>query len=235
VYTLQDDFQHGVEPTDVQTFSMYGVTDFSLQYWNGGAWVSLATVSGNNHIKRSATFSPVTTTKIRVVISGSYSSYSRLVEIEAWGIAAAPTPDLRLATLTGESNGTLLALNNARLNAPSSFAVTSPENPGDDKWTRIMIFAEGVVGLAQNTDPTNDIVVEGVTVPNLAESVVVEARTQNGQVYNLPVEFVGGWSLIDNLDSINVRLIPELQGAGVVELKILVDGRSSNAATIVVQ
>ena len=37
------------------------------------------------------------------------------------------------------------------------------------------------------------------------------------------------------LDQINVVLVPELQGAGTVDLTLIVNGRRSNAPTIVVQ
>jgi uncharacterized protein (TIGR03437 family) len=129
----------------------------------------------------------------------------------------------------------LLVINIGRNTAPSSIAVTTPENFGEDKRTRIMIFADGVIGFAQNTDSTNDIVAGGVVIPNLAESVTVEVRTQGGRVYNLPVEFAGGESLIADLDSINVRLIPELEGAGLVQLTLIVNGVRSNSPTLVIR
>jgi hypothetical protein len=134
--------------------------------------------------------------------------------------------------LTGVTNGTVLAINLATQTAPSSFAVTTSENFGSDKRTRIMLFAAGVVGLAQNTDLSNDIDVGGVVIPNLAESISVEVRTQDGHVYSLPVEFAGGQSLVADLDNIDVRLIPELAGAGVGELTLIINGQRSNSPTI---
>ena len=98
-----------------------------------------------------------------------------------------------------------------------------------------MIFAAGVVGFAANTDPSNDVFADGVMIPNLAESVVVEAHTQDGRIYALPVEFAGGQSLIADLDHINVVIIPALQGAGLVDLTIIVNGQRSNSPTIIVR
>jgi len=98
-----------------------------------------------------------------------------------------------------------------------------------------MIFAAGVVDFAANTDPANDIVIGGVVIPNLAESVVVEAHTQDGRVYSLPVEFAGGQSLIADLDHIIVQLVPELAGTGVVDLTLIVNGVRSNSPTIAIQ
>jgi len=85
VYTLQDNYTNPVEPTDTMTFSLYGITDFNVQGWNGSAWVTLGTVSGNNLVKRTVNFSAFTTDRIRVNVTNALASYSRIVEIEAWG------------------------------------------------------------------------------------------------------------------------------------------------------
>ncbi len=85
VYTLQDDFANPVEPTDTQTFSLYGITAFNVQTWNGSAWVTQATVTGNNLVKRTVTFNAVATARIRVNVTNALASYSRITEIEAWG------------------------------------------------------------------------------------------------------------------------------------------------------
>ena len=45
VVTQQDNTQNPVEPTLSQTFSLYGITAFDVQYWNGSAWT---TVSGGS-------------------------------------------------------------------------------------------------------------------------------------------------------------------------------------------
>jgi hypothetical protein len=85
VYTLQDNYANPIEPTDTMTFSLYGVTAFIVQGWTGSAWTTLATVSGNNLVKRSVNFSAFTTSRIRVRITSALASYSRIIEIEAWG------------------------------------------------------------------------------------------------------------------------------------------------------
>ena len=89
VYTLQDNYANPIEPTDSLTFTQYGITDFTVQGWNGSAWVTLATVSGNNLVKRSVTFAAFTTDRIRVNVTNALARYSRITEIEAWGVAAA--------------------------------------------------------------------------------------------------------------------------------------------------
>ena len=90
VFSTQDNLYAPVVPGDADTFSLYGVTAFNVQAWNGSAWVTVASVTGNNLVKRSVTFAPVLTTRIRIQITGAASmrSYSYLTEAQAWGIPA---------------------------------------------------------------------------------------------------------------------------------------------------
>ena len=88
VYTLQDNYTNPIEPTDTLTFSTWGVTDFTVQGWDGSAWINLATVSGNNLVKRTVNFAAYTTDRIRITITNALSGASRVTEIEAWGVSA---------------------------------------------------------------------------------------------------------------------------------------------------
>ena len=90
VFSVQDVYTTPSEPTPTLTFSTYGLTAFEAQYWNGSAWVAVpgGTVTGNNKVWKQITFSPVTTTKIRIWITGSIDGYSRMTEVEAWGVPA---------------------------------------------------------------------------------------------------------------------------------------------------
>ena len=85
VYTIQDNYTNPIEPTDTLTFSTWGVTGFTVQGWNGSAWITLATVSGNNLVKRTVSFAAFTTDRIRVNVTSALASHSRITEIEAWG------------------------------------------------------------------------------------------------------------------------------------------------------
>ena len=86
VYTLQDNLAT-TEPSLATTFTQYGITAFDVQYWNGSAWVTLASVTGNNKVWRQFSFSPVTTSKIRIVVNGGVDAgYSRIVEVEAYTV-----------------------------------------------------------------------------------------------------------------------------------------------------
>ncbi len=116
VYTLQDNYPNPIEPTDSLTFTQYGVTDFTVQGWNGAAWVNLSSVSGNNLVKRAVTFPAFTTNRIRVNITNALMLYSRLVEVEAWGTAAVGPPP---STTTLASS-----LNPSTVGAPVTFTAT---------------------------------------------------------------------------------------------------------------
>src|SRR6266550_7526971 len=103
VYSLQDNYLNPVDPNDTQTFTLYGITGFIVQGWDGAAWVTLATVSGNNLVKRSVTFAAYTTDRIRINITGAVDSWSRLTEVEAWGTATNGLPPTS-TTLTSSRN-----------------------------------------------------------------------------------------------------------------------------------
>jgi len=84
LYSMQDAYTSPVEPTDAQTFSLYGTTGFTVQTWNGSTWVTQATLAGNNLVKRSVTFAAVTTDKIRINVNSALTGYSYITEVEAW-------------------------------------------------------------------------------------------------------------------------------------------------------
>ncbi|MDQ3268299.1 MAG: Ig-like domain repeat protein, partial [Pseudomonadota bacterium] len=122
VYTLQNDPSNPIDPPDTLTFSAYGVTDFTLQAWNGSAWITFATVTGNNLVKRTVTFPAVTTDGIRVTITNALQSFSRIAEIAAWGVAGPSLPPT--TTLLASS------LNPATVGANVTFTATvSGSNP----------------------------------------------------------------------------------------------------------
>jgi hypothetical protein len=89
VFSIQDNWTAPVEPTDTMTFSQWGVRDFTIQGWNGAAWVTLGTVSGNNLVKRTVTFPAFVTDRIRVNVTSALSGSVRMTELQAWGTAAA--------------------------------------------------------------------------------------------------------------------------------------------------
>jgi RHS repeat-associated protein len=89
VFTLQDNYAGSSEPTLSMTFTQWGLTAYTVEYWTGSSWIQIpdASVTGNNKIWRKFEFSPISTSKIRVVTSASVDGYSRLTEVEAYGPA----------------------------------------------------------------------------------------------------------------------------------------------------
>jgi hypothetical protein len=75
------------------TFTLRGDTAFDVQTWDGSPWVTQGSVTGNNLVKRTVSFSAATTSKIRVNINAAQSGkYSFLAEVEAWTPGTIPPP-----------------------------------------------------------------------------------------------------------------------------------------------
>jgi hypothetical protein len=125
VYTVQDNWQNPVEPTDSMTFGLYGITDFTVQGWNGASWVTLGTVSGNHLVKRTVNFTATTTDRIRINVTNALSSYSRITEVEAWGVNAGPPSQINVALA---SNGGIASASSTYTQSGYSFAATAINN-----------------------------------------------------------------------------------------------------------
>jgi len=139
----------------------------------------------------------------------------------------------RLMTMADDDNGAAVVINSRKMTA-TNFDVETDENFGPDKRTRLTLFATGISGGAVNLDTSNDVTINGVTRPNFAESVSVEARCSDGRVFTLPVEFAGVQGVLPGLDQVNVVLIPELRSAGTVSLTLIINGQRSNAPSVLV-
>jgi predicted extracellular nuclease len=125
VYSLQDDYNNPVEPTDTMTFNYYGSVDFQVQIPNGsGGWVDVpgghATL--NNLVKRRFIFaSPITTNMIRVVINNSADGqFSRIVEVEAFSCNPVPTRCVN----NGGTGGCFATIQSAINAAPPNVPIT---------------------------------------------------------------------------------------------------------------
>ena len=103
VFSVQDAYSAPAAPTAAMTFSLYGLTDFQVQYWDGGAWQTVpgGAITGNSLVWRQITFAPVTTSRIRVLITSALSSWSRVTEIEAFGTPGSPAPPPPASSLIG--------------------------------------------------------------------------------------------------------------------------------------
>jgi RHS repeat-associated protein len=105
VFSLHDNYTVENTPTETQTFTLYGLLNFNVEYWNGSSWVTVpgGSVTANNKVWRKFTFSPITTSKIRVYITAVPDAWSRVVEIQAFGISA---NDQRVQWLISDHLGT---------------------------------------------------------------------------------------------------------------------------------
>jgi RHS repeat-associated protein len=90
LFSLHDNYLVENTPTETQTFTLYGLLNFTVEYWNGSSWVTIpgGSVTANNKVWRKFTFSPITTSKIRVHITAVPDAWSRVVEIQAFGTSA---------------------------------------------------------------------------------------------------------------------------------------------------
>jgi hypothetical protein len=85
VFTVQDNYAAPSGPSPTMTFSLYGITDFQVQFWDGFAWINVpnGSISGNNLVWRKINFPTLTTSSIRIVVTGALNGYSRITEVEA--------------------------------------------------------------------------------------------------------------------------------------------------------
>jgi Tol biopolymer transport system component len=90
VFTVQDSYSSPSEPTLAMTFSTYGLTGYEVQYWDGVTWITLpgAGVTSNNKVWRKFSFPAVNTARIRILTNAALADYSRITEVEAYGVAA---------------------------------------------------------------------------------------------------------------------------------------------------
>jgi len=87
VFSCQDNYLNPSEPTQAMTFTLYGLSGYEVQYWNGSGWVTVTggSITGSNQVWRKLSFASITTTKLRVLINASADGWSRIIELEAWG------------------------------------------------------------------------------------------------------------------------------------------------------
>ena len=131
VYTLQDNYTSPVDPSDTLTFTLYGVTDFQVQGWNGTAWVNLgAAVTGNNLVKRAVSFPAFTTNSIRVNVTAALASYARIVEVEAWAASLNLPPAVSITT----------PANNAAFAAPATIPITATATDVDAALNKVEFY-----------------------------------------------------------------------------------------------
>jgi hypothetical protein len=147
VFSVQDNYTAPVDPTPAMTFSRYGLTAFTVQYWDGTQWLTVpgGLVSGNTLVWRQVVFAPLTTAKIRIYITGAADSWSRITEVEAYtGTGVGDVPPT--VTLTGPAEG-------ASYVAPASINFTANAADSDGTVQRVDFYANGSLVGSTSTSP----------------------------------------------------------------------------------
>jgi subtilisin family serine protease len=109
VFSVQDNYDAPTAPTPTQTFSLYGLRDFQVQYWDGTQWLTVlgGAITGNQLVWRQISFTAVTTTAIRVFVTNGLGSFSRITELEAYGTASTAPPPPDRINVALASNGAI--------------------------------------------------------------------------------------------------------------------------------
>jgi len=139
VITLPDDIAAGTDPTPDKTFSLYGITSYDVQYWTGSGWATVpgGSVTGNNRVWRTFTFPPVSTDRIRVLVTaaGPYG-FSFVVEVQAWSASPsdAPVNPPPVVDLMIPANG-------SSFTAPASITLTANATDSNGSVAKVEFFA----------------------------------------------------------------------------------------------
>jgi uncharacterized protein (TIGR03437 family) len=150
-----------------------------------------------------------------------------------YGLANVSGSSPTILGVRGDTTSRAAALDSFGLSG--RFNTTSPISwLGSDSATRLTIIATGVMSGLADSNLSNDVWINGKLTQNLAESVTVEARTSDGRVFNLPVEYAGVQGDQQGIEQVNFILVPDLAGAGNVQLTVTAGGRRSNTMIIAV-
>jgi uncharacterized protein (TIGR03437 family) len=107
------------------------------------------------------------------------------------------------------------------------FEALTPENPSQDKRTRLAIFTTGV-RYAGNPQRSASFL-------NAATAVRAEMQAADGRRWGLPIEYTGPAPGFFGLDQVNVVLPSDADGAGVVELWLTAESAPSNRVTALIR
>jgi len=139
VFSMQDDYTAPIEPTLSTKFTYWGLRVFEMQYWDGANWVPVpgGVVANNDNVWRQATFLPIVTSKVRVFVTGALNGYSRVMEVEAWGInSGANAPPS--SAITSPAAGTTFT-------QPASIAIASSASDTDGVVQQVDFYADGLL------------------------------------------------------------------------------------------
>lgn len=170
IFTVQNNYSAPSAPTPSMTFTLFGVRDFEVQYWNGSAWTPVpgGTVTGNTLVWRQFVFSAITTSKIRVFVSKGADGYSRLTEVEAYGVPAGNSAPS--VSISSPSSGTTFT-------SPASTTISASASDTDGTVASVAFYANGVL---IGTDTTSPFSVPWSSVPAGTYSLTAVATDNVG-------------------------------------------------------
>ena len=154
VFTLQDNYAAPVEPTPAMTFSLYGNSGFTVEYWTGSTWQAVpgGVVTGNTQVWRQFTFSAITTSKIRVFVSQGVDRYSRLTEVEAYTSTVGPNSPPTVS-LTSPAAGSSFF-------APATVTLDATASDSDGSVSKVDFYAGGALVGTDTVEPVLGHMVE---------------------------------------------------------------------------
>ncbi len=170
---------------DVFTKKFYEQKGYTLQYWDGGAWVEIATVTGNTFDHRAHVFAPVTTDRLRVWTTegnvrqdSDAEKVARITEIEVY---ASDSTLVESLAVVGEGGAT-------EISSPGgTLAMTAVVQPVDASTSAVSWDVTDVSG-AQTSDAT--ISASGVLTARGNGAVRVTATALDGST-------VSGWTDVE--------------------------------------
>lgn len=88
IFTLHDNINYDSSLTIdlTTTFTSYGVTGYDIKYWDGAAWQTFVSVTGNDKVWRQWMPSIPSADIFRVYCTSVLASEPRLIEVELIGI-----------------------------------------------------------------------------------------------------------------------------------------------------
>ena len=158
----------------------------------------------------------VTPGMVDVVIQSTNTGTTRTGAMQVQHTAAG----IFTADASGKGPGSIL---NAVTYASSPFLVETSANGGDDKRTRLSVYA---TGLRYAGNPSHD-----PTVTNVAGNVQAIGQDAAGNRHSFVVEYAGAAPGYFGLDQVNLVLPPELDGAGAVSLTLTAESSNSNVVS----
>ena len=168
IFGIQNDYYNPVAPTPGLACNWCGMSDYTVQYWTGSAWLAVpgGVVRGNALVWRTLTFAPITTASIRLLVESSRDGWSQAAEIEAYEISGTNTPPV--VSLTSPANGSTAT-------ALASFTLAATATDAQGPVVQVAFFANATL---LGTDTTSPFSLSWTDVP--AGSYALTAAATDG-------------------------------------------------------